>query len=422
MGSFISRVQKIFNPPIVVAKNKNALRFGILGAAKIAPLTLITPALTHPDVIVQAVAARDRKKAEEFAQKHSIPDIRDSYQEIIDDPNIDCIFIPLPNNLHFEWAVKAIRAGKHVLLEKPVVANSDEAAKLFNLPELSAPDAPVLLEAFHNRFHPSYAYFRSFLTPDDIVHASAAIMIPWWMNAKDDIYFNHALAGGAMMHLGTYTFAAMRDAFKAEPEECLSCDVVTPEDVGWKSYGQANRNKIDRDFKAKFRFPNGGIAECKATQWGSAMFIPSHVTVTHKQIRVPDASLPDTQELLRTREVTLHEINHGAVWHRIDVKDVFVAADKASGRTIRKWEEKKSHKAYTFNASGKGQVDLPGEDYWTSYRYQLEQFVNKVRGRNPAMWIDGKNSIAQMKMIDMAYEKSGLGPRPSGKFASTVEL
>jgi predicted dehydrogenase len=80
--------------------------------------------------------------------------------DILDDPNIDCIFIPLPNGLHYEWAVRAIRAGKHVLLEKPSVSNAIEAETLFSLPELSKPNAPVLLEAFHNRFFPAWAYLR----------------------------------------------------------------------------------------------------------------------------------------------------------------------------------------------------------------------------------------------------------------------
>ena len=144
MISLLNRVYTAFAPPTVEKKN-NAIRFGILGAAKIAPLALITPAKSHPEVILQAVSARNRARAEEFAKKHGIPDVRDSYQEILDDPNIDAILIPLPNNLHFEWAVRAIRAGKHVLLEKPSVSTAAEATPLFTLPELYQPNAPGLL-------------------------------------------------------------------------------------------------------------------------------------------------------------------------------------------------------------------------------------------------------------------------------------
>lgn len=102
--------------------------------------------------------------------------------EILDDPNIDCVLIPLPNSLHFEWAVKAIRAGKHVLVEKPSVSNSIEANILFNLPEFDQPNAPVILEAAHFRFHPVFALFQSLITPKDVVHVDTFSMIPWVTN------------------------------------------------------------------------------------------------------------------------------------------------------------------------------------------------------------------------------------------------
>ncbi|KAL2067456.1 hypothetical protein VTL71DRAFT_1881 [Oculimacula yallundae] len=121
MAALLNRVWTAFVPP-VVEKKKDAIRFGVLGAANIAFLALINPAKSHPEVVIQAIAARIRTRAEAFAKKHGIPDVRDSYQEILDDPDIDAIFVPLPNNLHFEWALKAMLAGKHVLLEKPSVS------------------------------------------------------------------------------------------------------------------------------------------------------------------------------------------------------------------------------------------------------------------------------------------------------------
>jgi len=203
-------------------------------------LGLILPAKSHPEIVLQAISARDRTRAEEFAKKHGIPDVRDTYQgdfysrndegvyadngyteEIIDDPNIDAIYIPLPNSLHFEWTVRAIRAGKHVLLEKPSVSNSTEAKLLYNLPELSQPNAPVVLEAFHNRFHPAVHLFRSFINPDDVVHVHTDSMVPWLMVGKDNIGLNYSLSGGCMMMLGGYNFNILRLIFDDEPEECL---------------------------------------------------------------------------------------------------------------------------------------------------------------------------------------------------------
>ena len=83
---------------------------------------------------------------------------------------------------------------------------------------------------------------------------------------------------------------------------------------------------------------------------------------------------------------------------------------------IKTWTEKKSHKAYTFKEAGGKFAGLPGETYWMSYRYTLEQFVNKIKGHETQAWVTSDNSIAQMKMLDMAYEKSGLGIQPTSKY------
>ncbi|KAL8725085.1 MAG: hypothetical protein Q9166_007579 [cf. Caloplaca sp. 2 TL-2023] len=364
--------------------------------------------MTHPEVIVQAVSARDRQKAEAFAKTHGIPEVKDSYQDILDDPNIDCVFIPLANSLHYEWAVRSIRAGKHVLLEKPSVCNATEAEILFNLPELSEPNAPVLLEAFHNRFYPSWAFFRSLINPADIVHVSSNSMVPWWGTGKDDIHFNYNLGGGSMMAMGTYNFAALRLIFDAEPEECLSCDV--------NAYTDGVHKKCDYDFKTKFRFPGGRIGEAQSTLRGPTIWKPSHVTVTNRKVVIPDDKLPASQEKKQSRELTLHGFIHGVFWHRIDIKDVFEIRSKDNGTVLKTWEEHKSHKVYTFREAGKGFEHLPGEVYWMSYRHQLEQFVNRVKGRKTQEWVSHKDSIAQMKMLDLAYEKSGLGLRPTGTF------
>ncbi|KAJ5551691.1 hypothetical protein N7535_000365 [Penicillium sp. DV-2018c] len=408
MISMVTRIYKAFNPPVQPARVEDALKFGILGAASIAPLALIIPSKSHPEVIIQAVASRDRKKAEDFAKSHGIPEVKDTYEDILNDPNIDCVFIALPNSLHYEWAVRAIRAGKHVLLEKPSVSNSKEAEILFNFPELSRPNGPVLLEAFHSRFFPAWSYFRSLVDPANVAHVNAASMIPWWGTGKDDIHFNYNLSGGSMMAMGTYNLAMLRLLFDAEPEECLDCQV--------HSYTDGVHDKCDWDFNAKFRFPNGGIGEASSTLRGPTYWTPSHVTVTQNEVILPDKSLPESQLKAQKRELTLHGFVHGVFWHRIDIKDVFEIRDRDTGEIVRRWEEKTHHKAYTFKEAGGGFENLPGESYWMSYRHQMEQFVNRVKGRKTQTWVDGKDSIAQMKILDMAYEKSGLAPRPTSSF------
>ncbi|KAL4748224.1 hypothetical protein BDW72DRAFT_205810 [Aspergillus terricola var. indicus] len=330
LAPMVGRLYQAFSPPQPPAKHGDALKSGILGAANNAPLALITPAKSHPEVIVQAVSARDRKKAEEFPKGPFY------FRNILNDPNIDCVSIPLPNGLHFEWAVRAIRAGKHVLVEKPSVSNSTEAEILFNLPELSQPNGPVILEAFHSRFFPAWSYFRSLIDPVNVEHVNA-----------DDIHFNYNLSGGSMMAMGTYNMAALRMAFDAEPEECLSCEV--------HAYTDGVHDKCDYDFHATFRFP--------------------------MEVIVTDETLPQSQVKFQQRQLTLHGFVHGVFWHRIDIKDVYQIRDRDKGEVIRRWEKTNYHKAYTFKEAGGEFADLPGEPFWMSYRHQLEQFVNRVKGR-----------------------------------------
>ncbi|KAF4636108.1 hypothetical protein G7Y89_g1969 [Cudoniella acicularis] len=329
-------------------------------------------------------------------------------KEIIDDPNIDAVYIPLPNSLHFEWAVRVIRAGKHVLLEKPSVSNVTEANILYNLPELSQPNAPVVLEAFHNRFHPAIHLFRSFINPADVVHVHTDSMIPWLMVSKDNIGLNYSLSGGSMMMLGAYNFSILRLIFNDEPEECLTCNTNV--------FSDGVHDKCDYDFKVKFRFPNGGIGEATSTLRGPILWKPSEARVTTREVVVLDKALPSTQEKVLTREVTLHGFLHAVVWHRIDVKDSYMIRNKADRQPVKKWVESKSYKTYTYKEAGGEFANLPGEDWWMSYRYQLEEFVNRVKGRQTQYWISGEDSVNQMKMIDMAYEKSGLGLRPTSSF------
>ena len=105
------------------------VRIGILGAARIAPAALIKPAKENSEVVVAAVAARDVSRAQAFAAKHGIARVHDSYQALIDDPDLDAVYIPLPNGLHGRWTRAALDAGKHVLCEKPLTANAAEGTR-----------------------------------------------------------------------------------------------------------------------------------------------------------------------------------------------------------------------------------------------------------------------------------------------------
>ncbi|MBW2314770.1 MAG: Gfo/Idh/MocA family oxidoreductase, partial [Deltaproteobacteria bacterium] len=127
-----------------------ALRVGVLGAARIAPMALLRPARQVPGVEVSAVAARDVDKARRFAGKHGIPRVFESYDALLADPDVDAVYVPLPNGLHADWTIRAIEAGKHVLCEKPFTANAGEAERVAKAARASD---RVVMEAFHWRYH-----------------------------------------------------------------------------------------------------------------------------------------------------------------------------------------------------------------------------------------------------------------------------
>lgn len=180
-------------------------------------------------MIITAIAARDQVKAAAYAKKHNIPTVHTSYQALVDDPSIDAVYIPLPNDSHLEWALKSLRAGKHVLLEKPSTSNAIEAECLFrsNLfsPEHSNGEngsLPVLLEAFHTLFHPAFQKFLGLIEPSNVAEGHASLeLMKGFITLEGDIRMDYGLSGGCLMDCGTYTVLALRRIFQDEPEECV---------------------------------------------------------------------------------------------------------------------------------------------------------------------------------------------------------
>jgi len=177
------------------------LRFGILGAARIAPDALVKAAKDVPDAEVVAVAARDPKRAREFADANGIPRVVATYDDLVNDPGLDVIYNPLPNSLHCEWTIAALRAGKHVLCEKPLSSNAAEAERMTKAADESG---KILGEAFHYRYHPLADRIRALMTDGTIgrlVHVEGQFSVPI---PETNIRFDWSLAGGATMDLGCY--------------------------------------------------------------------------------------------------------------------------------------------------------------------------------------------------------------------------
>ncbi|KAF5688696.1 hypothetical protein FDENT_4781 [Fusarium denticulatum] len=406
---FLRRNWQAASPP-EPPKNTNAIKFGILGAANIAQVAiataLITPSKSHPDVEIHAVAARQKEKAVAYAKKHNIPHVLDSYQAILDDPSIDVVYIPLVASLHYEWAIKAIAKGKHVLIEKPATVNSAEAEMLFRSPLLRQPNAPVLLEAMHFRFQPSWQYFLSLVDRQNIQTVSTFAELPSYVIPKGNAQLEYNLGGGTMLHLGTYPMYALRQIMGDEPVECTTCKVRKLPPPG---------DLCDDFAETSFQFPGGRVGNATMNARASVTTFPTfNISVCHRDIKVGDISLPKGQTKWKRRKLSFSNFLISSFWHRIDIVDEYTIRDEMNEKDLRKWTVKQPKKVFAFKDAG---IDQPSEAFWSSYRHLLEQFVNHVRGnKGSRLWVDHEDSIAQARMIDMAYEKSGLPLRPTSKF------
>ncbi|WP_029432098.1 Gfo/Idh/MocA family protein [Blastococcus sp. URHD0036] len=192
------------------------VRFGVLGAAKIVKGGLLDPAAGLDDVEVVALAARDRSRAEEYAAENGIPRVLDSYEAVVEDPEVTAVYVPTPAALHGYWTRRAIEAGKHVLCEKPFTANADEAAGIADRADGSG---LVVMEAMHSRFSPRWERMAGILRSGvlgDVTTAEATFVTPH-ADRAGDIRWQLPLGGGALMDLGVYPVTLLRHLF-GEPE------------------------------------------------------------------------------------------------------------------------------------------------------------------------------------------------------------
>ncbi len=225
-----------------MANSSKPLTLGILGAARIAPSALVRPAARVDGVEVRAVAARDVTRAGRFAAKQRIPRVHAGYDALLADPEIEAVYNPLPNGLHCEWTLRALAAGKHVLCEKPLASNEEEARRMADAAERAG---RVLMEAFHWRYHPLAARLREILDSGEIgavCHIEVATCVP--MPLPGNIRFRYDLAGGSMMDIGSYAVSILRFLAGSEPE-VLSAEART------------SSPDVDRWMRAEHRFPDG---------------------------------------------------------------------------------------------------------------------------------------------------------------------
>jgi predicted dehydrogenase len=332
-------------------ESSGSVRLGVLGAARIAPGALIRPAASDPEAAVVAVAAREQERAERFAEQHHLAKAYGGYQQLLADPEIDAVYVALPNGLHGRWMIAALEAGKHVLCEKPFTADADEAAQVA---EVAKPSNLVVMQAFHYRYHALTQRMLEILRSHElgtIARLDAWLCFP--LVSRSNIRWSYALAGGALMDAGCYPIHLLRTLAGAEPE------VLT-------ATAKTRLPNVDRYLHAELSFGDGATGSITASMLsGRVLGAGARVRGTRGTMRILNPYFPQ-------------------FGHRLLIK----SANRTAVEHVARQP--------------------------STYARQLRAFCAAVlRGQQPPTDVD--DAVATMRVIDACYRAAGLPVRePSG--------
>jgi len=196
------------------------VRWGVLGVANIATKKVIPAMQAGEWSTILGIASRDLSKAEAAASQLGIQKSYGSYQDLLDDDDIEAVYIPLPNHLHVEWSIKAAQAGKHVLCEKPISLSVAEALALLDVRERTGVN---IQEAFMVQTHPQWIAVLS-LIRDGRIGSVRSVMAYFSYNNQDpkNIRNIREIGGGGLMDIGCYLIFCSRLIFGAEPRRVVS--------------------------------------------------------------------------------------------------------------------------------------------------------------------------------------------------------
>ncbi len=323
------------------------MRIGILGASRFAPMTVIKPAQESDGVVVAAVADRDVSCARTFAAKHGISRAHKSYEALIADPDLDAVYIVLPNSLHGRWTRVALAAGKHVLCEKPFTANAAEAREIA---ELAARSDRVVMEGIQYRYHPLTRRVEQIVASGELgklerVEVTLCVLLPKRSNVN---VYDYSLAGGATMDAGVYAVDMVRTFGGSTPE------VVSAQ----AKLGDA---QVDRAMTAELRLTPWLTGRITCALWSSKLFRASAKLIGDcGELRVLSPAAPQ-------------------LFRRLSVR----------------------------SADGKRVERFPGR---SSFAYQLEAFAAAVLRGEPVKTTP-QDAVENMTVIDEIYRAAGFALR-----------
>jgi len=255
------------------------LRWGILGVAGIAVKKVI-PAMQKCELCeITTIASRDANKAAEAANQLGIASYYGSYEALLDDPDIDVIYNPLPNHLHVPWSVRALEADKHVLCEKPLGLSSEEVRLLIEARDRSGRQAG---EAFMVRTHPQWLRVKEIIDSGEIGPLRSIVAYFSYNNRDPQNVRNiAAYGGGGLMDIGCYPIFIARFLFGEEPRRVTGAIELDPQ------FG------TDRLSSAVLEFPSGHCAFTCSTQMAYAQRVIAIGEKARIEIEIPFNAPPD---------------------------------------------------------------------------------------------------------------------------------
>jgi predicted dehydrogenase len=283
------------------------LRVGVLSTAKIG-LRKVIPAMQLGELTeVTAIASRSLEQAQKAAADLKIPKAYGSYEDLLADPEIDAVYIPLPNDLHVPWATKAARAGKHVLCEKPIGMNAEEARTLL---KAEAETGIRIAEAFMVKLHPEWVRTRQLIAEGRI--GPLRLVTGAFSYFNDDpanIRNKPEHGGGALMDIGCYLVFAARQLFASEPTRVLALIDRDP------------ASRIDRLTSFLLDFPAGQAVFTCSTQLIAHQRIQAFGANGRIEIEIP-VNIPPN------RPVTIHIDTKGDLYGEGTTTETFEAVDQ----------------------------------------------------------------------------------------------
>lgn len=260
---------------------KRVIKWGILSTASIAQKAIIPALQASENSEVYAIAS-ESNKSKQAAETFNILKAYDSYMELLEDPDIEAVYIPLPNSLHKKWVIEAAKKGKHILCEKPAALNS---ADLREMEKACVENNVLFMEAYMYQFHPQHQRVKEIIASGEIgnvKHMTATFTFQLDLNTRD-IRINPELGGGSIFDIGCYCIHASLYLLNQQPKEVyVSGDI--PSNVG-----------VDLTATGLLTFDNGITAGFHCS-FDEPMSHHYEIFGTKGAIRVPFAFRPDLRD------------------------------------------------------------------------------------------------------------------------------